>query len=151
MWLAEVAKGKIVRPIQTLLLLGVLVGACSGQDVMSLKVGDCFDDTTSTLGGGEVERVPDVNCNDPHDLEVFHIVDYPGSTFNEAMINDFAVEQCYSAFSRYVGRDYESSILDFTYLWPTRDGWQRGDREVVCVAGRMDYQKLRGSVRGSGI
>ena len=143
--------GGVMRLIRTLLLLGVLVGACSGQDVMSLQVGDCFDETTSTLGGGEVERVPDVNCDGPHDLEVFHIVDYPGSTFNEAMIDDFAVEQCYSAFSRYVGRDYESSILDFSYLRPTRDGWGSGGRNVVCVVGRMDYQKLRGSVRDSGL
>ena len=141
----------MTRRIGTLVLLGILLSACSGQSVTSLRVGDCYDETTSTLSGGEVERVPDVDCDDPHDVEVYHIVDYPGSSYNEATINDFAIEQCYSAFSRYVGRDYESSILDSTYLWPTRDGWQSGDREVVCVVGRMDLQKLRGSVRGSGL
>jgi hypothetical protein len=133
------------------LAMMVILSGCGDQSVMSLAVGDCFDDTTELLSGADITRVPDVDCAEPHDNEVFHVVDYPGSSYVPTAIDDFAIEQCYSAFSRYVGRDYESSALDFAWLLPSRDGWASGDREVVCVAYRMDLQKLRGSVRGSGI
>lgn len=132
-------------------LISLVLAGCGGQDVMSLRIGDCFDENASLQQGGEVSSVPDIDCDEPHDFEVFHLADYAGSTFSPARIDDFAIESCYAAFSRYVGRSYESSSLDFTWLSPTPDGWDEGDREIVCVAYRMDMGKLRGSVRGSGL
>lgn len=143
-----------MRSRMTLVVMVVAVAiaaGCGEQRVGSLAVGDCFDDTVESLAGEDIARVPDVDCAEPHDNEVYHVVEYPGPSYSPSAIDDFAVESCYGAFGRYVGRDYESSSLDFGWLIPTRESWDLGDREVVCITYRVDLGKLRGSVRGSGI
>ena len=46
---------------------------------------------------------------------------------------------------------YEESIIDFIAMYPTEDSWNRiNDREVVCIAFHMEYEKLTESVLGSG-
>lgn len=49
---------------------------------MSLSVGDCFDENASIQEGGEVRSVPDIDYDEPHDFEVFHLADCAGSTFS---------------------------------------------------------------------
>ena len=58
---------------------------------------------------------------------------------------------CFSAFEPYVGRSYQTSVIDFNWLIPTEESWSLGDREVVCIAFHMDFEQLRGTVRGSGL
>jgi hypothetical protein len=133
-----------------LVITGVLSGCSSEQRASSLKVGDCFDDTAAMYSAGEVFRVPPVPCSQPHDNEVFHVARYPGSTYSVSAIGEFADRVCFGAFSPYVGRSYETSVIDYTWFMPTPDSWSRGDREVTCIAFHMNFEKLRGSVRGSG-
>ena len=140
------------RTLVIALACAAVLTGCSGQQrVTSLKVGDCFDDTAQMVGGGEVSRVPSVPCNQPHDNEVYHVARYSGSSYSRADISAFADRVCYGAFAPYVGRSYESSVIDFTWFIPTPESWSRGDREVVCVAYHMNLDKLRRSVRGSGL
>jgi len=148
-------RGTIVKSARVIALLsaaGVLLAGCSAdQRVTSLEVGDCFDDSAEILAGEDVSRVPSVPCTEPHDNEVFHVSDYSGSTYSFEGIADFADIVCYSAFEPYVGRSYETSAIDFTWLIPTEESWTLGDREVVCIAFHMNYEKLQRSVRGSGL
>ena len=134
------------------LVTALLLTACGGQSVQSLEAGDCFDDTTETLSGASVAEVPGVDCDEPHDNEVFFVVEYPGSSYDLAALNEYAENQCFTAFEPYVGVDYYNSILEIGWLTPSVASWfEDEDREVVCFAYRGDMQKLRGSVRDTGI
>lgn len=101
-------------------------------DVFTIAVGDCLND-----GGveGEVSEVAVIDCASAHDSEAFKSVmmadgDFPGET----VVSDQAVSDCTSAFSDFIGLDYESSTLDFSYYYPTEDSWSSGDREILCIA-----------------
>jgi len=126
-----------------LALVTALLAGCSGeQPVQSLKVGDCFDDTVELLGAIEVFTVPSVRCDMPHDS---------GDTYSQPSIEDFAEIVCFAAFEPYVGRSYDTSVLDFTWLIPTEVAWSRGERDIRCVLYHYDLQQLRRSARGSGL
>lgn len=139
------------RTFAVVLVAAFALTACSGeQRVDRLKVGDCFDDV-EMMSGTEVTRVPSVPCDEPHDFEVFHVTNYFGGSYSFDAIADFADLVCFGAFEPYVGRSYATSIIDFTWFIPTPDSWARGDREVICIAFHMIREKLRGSVRGTGL
>jgi len=126
---------------------GVLLAGCSeNQRASSLRVGDCFDDTAAMLSGEEILRVPSVPCSQPHDNEVFHVTDYSGSSYSIAAIEEFAANVCFGAFGPYVGRSYETSVIDISWFIPTESSWSQGDREVTCIAYHMDLLKLERSV-----
>lgn len=135
------------------LLIMLFAAACGGgKSVDSLSVGDCFDDPPSF--DTEIESVDTLDCDEPHDNEVYLTRDhsagsdasYPGL----ASLEEWSDGVCLAGFEPYVGRDYATSRLDFTYLYPVRDGWQNGDREVICFLYDLNYAKLTGSMRGSG-
>ena len=129
-----------------LLLILFLLGGCRGASAFDLDVGECFNQPESGSAVGEVELV---ECDEPHDFEVFHLVDVEDGEFpGESAVNEFADVACAAAFEGYVGRDYQSSGLYVSYLHPTAASWAEGDREVVCLL-RMDNGQLSGSMRGS--
>lgn len=126
---------------------GAIVGAGT-IDVFDLKVGDCFDDNNSY--SSEITTLPAVPCSEPHDNEAYAAFDvsiaaYPG----DMAMSELAYEECYERFETFVGRDYESSVLDFFPLHPTSESWAHNDREIVCAVFHMDLEKLTGSMKGS--
>lgn len=120
-----------------------------GDSVFTLGVGQCFDDPGS---GGEVDRVPTVPCEEPHQNEVFAVFaleagEYPG----EDEVTALAEEGCVERFPDYVGSEYETSELFVNYLYPLEDAWNEiDDRTVVCFAFLPDDTPLEGSMKGSG-
>lgn len=130
----------------------MLLGACSGN-VFELAVGDCFDDGDLVLGGvEEIGEVPLVECSEPHDNEVYAVVDVEGDVFpGDEAIRTEADDVCHGAFQGFVGLDYETSALDFGWLVPTAGSWDAGDRVVACFVYRMDLAKVSGTLEGSGI
>ncbi|HWB71157.1 MAG TPA: septum formation family protein, partial [Egibacteraceae bacterium] len=120
--------------------------------VFDLAVGDCFHDRPDLQGPiGDVEVV---SCDQPHDNEVFALLNYPAGATDpypgQEAVQNWAEENCQgSAFQAYVGMDYASSRYYTTYLSPTADTWEQGDREVVCYLYVPDEQ-VTGSARGSG-
>ena len=132
-------------------LLAVLLLAACGKSVLSLEVGDCFDDPSSF--SGEVSEVDDVPCSQSHDNEVYAISDHPaGSDLpypGENALFEYSNEYCLSEFDAYVGIDYLDSRLDFSYYYPGRDLWEDGDREIVCFIYDLDLAKLTKSMKGS--
>jgi len=129
---------------------GAIVSAGS-IDAFSMRVGDCFDDSSGF--SDEVDSLPGVPCADPHDNEVYAVisVDLPEFPGDDAM-GDLAYEKCMAQFASFVGKDYESSSLDFYPMYPSSESWSRkNDREVVCAVYDMELEKLEGSVKGLGL
>lgn len=115
-----------------------------------MRVGDCFDDAESLYDGDEVSSIPAVPCSESHDNEVYAVFDIAEDGFpGDEAVFDLASEGCLERFDHFVGRDYESSSLDFFAMYPTRESWDRmNDREVVCALYDINLAKLEGSVKG---
>jgi hypothetical protein len=115
-----------------------------------MRVGDCFDD--EAFETTEISEVPAVPCSQAHDNEVYAVFDIVGEWPGEEQVEELAHEGCYERFARAIGKTYEDSMIAFTTLYPTEGSWtQRDDREVICVGYHMEYEKLTGSIVGSGL
>jgi hypothetical protein len=126
----------------------LLIAGCGGsQSVFSLTVGTCFDDQDN----GPISSVPEVDCAEPHDNEVFALIDYtatdefPGTS----QINDIGRQLCLEQFEAFVGIDYQDSALEVFPITPTEGSWADGDREIICALYNLDLSKLTGSMRGA--
>ena len=132
---------------------GAIVDA-GDLDVMSLQVGDCFDDPENLEE--VVTDVAAVPCGGPHDNEVYSVQSL-GSSFGdaypgEAALSEFSYEACSGvAFDSYVGGSYLDSSLEVFTFTPTQESWDDGDREFVCALYRLDFGKLTGTARDSGL
>jgi hypothetical protein len=131
------------------LLAALVFAACT--PATQLEVGDCFD---GAVEGETVVSVTPVDCDQPHDKEVFAVFDYPDAP--DAYPGDEAVraeaeEGCIPAFRSYVGKEFETSTLNVLYLTPTADTWRQGDKEITCtLLAPNEGEKLTGSMRGTG-
>lgn len=123
-------------------------------DVMSLRVGDCFDDPDDLEE--VVFDVAAVPCSGPHDNEVFSVQplgtafgdSYPG----DEALSDHTYEVCSGGlFDSYVGTSYVDSSLEVFTFTPTQESWDEGDREFVCALFRLDFARLTGTARNSGL
>ena len=132
---------------RSLLLAAALVVAACGGEVFTLDVGTCFDDTEET----QVSSVPEVDCSEPHDNEVFAVFDYTDSdTFpGSPAMTDAARALCLEQFEDYVGLSYEESALEVFPITPTEGSWDKGDREIICALYTFDLSKLTGSMQGA--
>jgi hypothetical protein len=133
-------------------VLLLALAACDRKNVFSLEVGTCFDDTDALYGGQEITTVPVRKCDEPHDNEVFALLQLEGDEFpGQAQVEQMARERCHDAFEGYVGRDYASSRFEFAHMVPSPDTWRlHNDREIVCFLYDMELAKLDASARGSG-
>lgn len=127
------------------------IEAAGPVDAFSMQVGDCFDD--AYLGSEEISEVPGIPCSEPHDNEVYALFDITTEDFpGQEQVDRLAEEGCYERFEPAIGASYEESVLMFTTMTPTEASWrQLSDREVICVAFHMEWDKLTGSVLGSGL
>lgn len=96
-----------------------------------IEVGDCFNETT----GEVVSDIPTVPCTDAHDYETYADFDIDLATYpGDDEVFRLADEGCLAPFGAYVGLDFASSTLDYTYYVPTESGWKNDDdRNVSCV------------------
>ncbi|MFV1971161.1 MAG: septum formation family protein [Acidimicrobiia bacterium] len=136
------------RSVMAVLVVVALVASACSASVLKLDVGTCFDDP-ETLE--QVEDVPIVDCAEPHDNEVFANVDLTGGDYpGQEQVENRATQICYDNFSDYVGIAYEQSIYDIGWLFPTAETWAVGDREVICFAYDVNFEKITGSINGIG-
>lgn len=119
-------------------------------DAFNVQVGDCFDDSTSF--SDEISSVPGVPCSEPHDNEAFAVFDVSIESYpNEDAMYDLAYNSCMERFETFVGKDYESSSLEITTMYPSSESWQQDDREIICAVFDMNAEKLVGSAAGRGL
>jgi len=115
-------------------------------DVFTLKIGDCFNDTTSTT----VSELPVVPCADPHDNEIYFEVAMPEGEFpGDDAVTAAADENCLAQFEAFAGIAYDASVLDYSYLTPTDGSWDNnGDRLIQCLIYDPSAQ-VQGTLRGA--
>jgi hypothetical protein len=96
-----------------------------------------------------------VGCEQPHDLEVAVVFEYPASPAipfpGTTVVDAYATDQCIDRFEDYVGVAYEASRLDVTIVAPGSAGWEAGDRRVACLVYDSDFARLTATVRNSGL
>jgi hypothetical protein len=149
-------------------LVGAVVDATGDSDAASNTAGGSSAVTTvSVVGSGlmvgeclteeELERylVGDdfsvAACSDPHDYEVYVVHGYPAGAYpGEEAVSDELYDVCLGEFEGYVGRDYDSSALDFYRLWPEEGLWESGTRIGECLLFDFDGGQLTGSSYQSG-
>ncbi len=123
-------------------------------DAFAMRVGDCFDDSPELTDASiEVQDVAGLPCSEPHDNEVYAMFDVSLDAFpgDESMF-DLSTDACLKRFKSFVGKSYDESILDLFAIYPTAESWsQVNDREVICAVYRVDYKKMTGSSKSSGI
>lgn len=127
------------------ILVVLLAGCGGGTDVFSIPVGTCFDDQDD----GEITSVPEVDCAEPHDNEVFALIDYTGSEEypGSDQMSDIGTSLCEEQVAAYTGFELEGSELAVFSIYPTAESWADGDREVICALYNADLSKLTGSLR----
>lgn len=130
--------------------LGMLaLAGCSSTP--TAEVGDCL---ALDMNASEVGDLNPVDCATSHTAEVFHKFTSELSAFDLNAVWEESDEQCYNAFESYIGSAYETSMVDFSYIYPTSQTWAAGDRETICLAYEIDenYTPLSttGSLKGSG-
>ena len=127
---------------------GAIVGE-GNVDAFQVRVGDCFNDTSSF---DEISSLPGVPCTDPHDNEAFAVLDLTITSYpdDEAMAV-LAHDSCMEHFEGFVGTDYASSELDILTMYPSPESWNQNDREVVCAVYDMNATKLVGSAKGKSL
>ena len=119
-------------------------------DAFNVQVGDCFDDSTSF--SDEISSVPGVPCSEPHDNEAFAVFDVSIENYlDDDAMYDLSYNSCMERFESFVGKDYESSSLEITTMYPSSESWQQNDREVICAVFDMNAEKLVGSAAGRGL
>lgn len=121
--------------------------------VEDLAVGDCLNDEEVSLDETvtEVATLDVVECDSPHDSEVFGFAEFDDGDYpSDSALDDAAWEGCMKLFEPYVGRSYESSSLDISFYVPTLESWKYGDRTATCVLYDIDLDSLTGSAEESG-
>jgi len=92
-----------------------------------LAAGSCYDPI-------DVASVETIDCAKPHRFEVFASFVLPDSEYPGDTLDATASQQCRTAFSAFIGIDFDASALSLRYIGPSRATWAEGDREVLCVA-----------------
>jgi hypothetical protein len=126
---------------------GQIIEENEAADVFSIRVGDCLN---AVGGGGEFSTVPVVPCSEPHDSEAYASMqlsdgDYPGADAVQLEADAF----CLDEFASFVGLDFQESVLDMTYFYPSEETWAQGDREILCVVVAPSGETITGSLAGA--
>jgi hypothetical protein len=120
------------------------------QPVLRLDVGDCLMDQSTPIGG-DLVNIPVIDCNEPHESEVYAEIIMEGTGFpGVEEVANTGIASCMTDFAEFVGLDYSSSSLDFSYYYPTPSSWAVGDRSIFCVVfdpGVLTEGTLEGSRR----
>lgn len=111
-----------------------------------LKVGDCLN----VPNGTSIQTVEQQPCTERHTAEVIFVGEYTdGSTYPISLALDrFIDAACVPAFETYVGRAIDSDpALSIGYFYPSRDGWDSGDRKITCYVVQPDEAPMTESVK----
>ncbi|MDR2620768.1 MAG: septum formation family protein [Propionibacteriaceae bacterium] len=103
------------------------------------KVGDCIAEFPESGGGiSDVKAVP---CATAHNAEV-----YAKTENSLASSKSWAEDYCTGEFASYIGIDWNSSILEATYVAPPSGST---DKTLVCIVMEPGVTDATTSLRGS--
>ncbi len=140
--------------VGTAAAMGLSLSACSllpfGNQThsTSLKVGQCIQ----LPDDDEVGDITTANCAEEHTGEVYYILTLTQDTLpSRAEIEKLTSDTCDDNFEAYVGSATNETELDVTAMFPTKNSWDKGDRDIVCIVIPAEGKTLTQSVRGSGM
>lgn len=116
-----------------------------------LRKGDCFNDPQQgTPGEGYLSELVEVlPCDEPHEAEVFHVLELELPAFPTTDELQRESRACRGAFRDYVGDGYAGPPLVYSYFSPSERDWNYlGDRTMHCVVLDESGEPLEGSVAG---
>lgn len=123
--------------------------------VFEIEVGDCFDSPDGIEryeGEGALEEsVTVLPCGDPHEGEVFGSVEVTGyDAFpGVAELIAYAERECPALVPSYVLDTWALPVDVLPYYYhPEADGWEAGDREILCFFGQLEGEPLSEPLRG---
>ena len=97
----------------------------------SLAIGDCFDMDSEFGIPDDITPMP---CVERHDFELFGLHELDAGPFpGKERVDKSGVDYCITRFASYVGIEYEESVYEVEYLFPTELGWAGGDRVIECL------------------
>lgn len=110
-----------------------------------LAVGDCFNIPSAT-SVSTVEKFP---CNESHNAEVFFVGEYTGDSYPISLtLDSYVTDNCEPAFETYLGRELdEEPELSVGYFYPTREGWDDGDKTITCYVAQPDEGPMTESLK----
>ncbi|GIF58398.1 septum formation family protein [Asanoa iriomotensis] len=127
--------------------LGNAGGSSDGGEVSAAKlaVGHCVDGLKES---DDVAGLPVLPCEQPHEGEVFAIVELPAGPYpGEEALGRQAQQECLQRFETYAPSSVADDKVELFYLQPSQLSWSAGDRGVTCVA-TDPTAKRTGSLKG---
>jgi len=127
--------------------LGGAGGSSSGGEVSAAKlvVGHCVDGLRES---DDVAGLPVLPCEQPHEGEVFAIVELPAGPYpGDETLGQQAQRECLKQFEEYAPSSVADDKVELFYLHPSELSWTAGDRGVTCVA-TDPTTKRTGSLKG---
>lgn len=111
-----------------------LVLASCGSAAVDLEVGECLD--SDDLDSDEISRVTTLDCEEPHDVEIFGKHELSDGAFpGMSTIQEVGEEECRDQFFSFMGEDAVASGAQYSYLSPSEKTWDDADdRTVLCMA-----------------
>jgi hypothetical protein len=143
-------RGWVIRIgiIAVIAIGGLILRDRLSSNAGDLKVGDCFDDPA---GVSEVTDVQHHPCSEAHTAEVVFLGKMTGDNATyptDGVVEDWVRSNCVPAWNAYTGKVLETEpVLTLAWYQPSKDGWSKGDRDVICYAARGDSTQLTGSVK----
>ncbi|MGZ4513636.1 MAG: septum formation family protein [Mycobacterium sp.] len=140
--------GLIISGAWVLVIAAIIVAAIVFDDgsvqATNIKTGDCIADAPAD--GANVTRLPKVSCDEPHEGEVYAMIRVSGDTFpgQTAMQSEYE-QRCMSALESYAPDAANDPGISGFLLYPSQETWDRGDRDVACIAITTD--KRTGSIK----
>ena len=152
----------MLRPVSAAALSTLVVAALSGcallgpteADVAELQLleGDCIENLAQFDAvpeeGGEVGKLPVVDCAQEHEAEVYYSQDSDRAEFSDDLVSE-AEQVCYDEFTRFVGLPYDESRLYIFHMYPTEATWGAGDRQISCLIAGEEGEMFTGSLEDS--
>ena len=112
---------------------GTITG--SGKtDILSLRVGDCFQNPTvgqATVKVGQVTAVP---CTTPHNAQVFAQFNATDATYPGAQaLSAEAVKGCRARVATGVDKSKITATMTLHFVYPQASAWTEGKRTIRCL------------------
>lgn len=129
------------------------------------EVGDCFDKRkVDGADNKQVDVILRLDCQLPHQYEIFSTLEFPipedGDTTwpGDEALRDHARANCWAEFESYIGKPFETSVLEIGYQLPPEDNFY-ANQIIGCyvydptqdqvVDGIQVRGRTAGSARGS--
>ena len=92
-----------------------------------------------------------VDCSQSHTFELFASLEHPAGQESgyPSDMSEYAEGECILRFNEFIGIPYEDSVFEVWWVEPVPETWNVGDRQVICIVGRLDQQQSTGTAEGS--